>query len=91
MNDLIKTNRSKEFADCGGIANITLDKFKRLGQRLDFANVGALQLRIIEIIQLIERPDAVAVVEQPFANVRADKARAAGDEKIHGEKLTSQK
>jgi hypothetical protein len=30
----------------------------------------------------------VAVVEQAFANVRADEARAAGDEKIHAATLT---
>jgi hypothetical protein len=31
----------------------------------------------------------VAFVEEALANVRADEARAAGDEKIHDEKLTS--
>jgi hypothetical protein len=31
----------------------------------------------------------VAVAEEAFANVRADEARAASDEKIHGRKLTS--
>jgi hypothetical protein len=31
----------------------------------------------------------VAVAQEPFANVRADEARAAGDEKIHGRKLNS--
>jgi hypothetical protein len=30
----------------------------------------------------------VAVVQQAFADVRADEARAAGDEKIHGPTLT---
>jgi hypothetical protein len=30
----------------------------------------------------------VAVVEKALANVRADEARAAGDEKIHGQTLT---
>jgi len=40
------------------------------------------------MVQVIERPDMVAVVEETFANVRADEARAAGDEKIHGQTLT---
>jgi hypothetical protein len=31
----------------------------------------------------------VAVVEQPFANVRADETRAAGDQKIHSATLTT--
>jgi hypothetical protein len=30
----------------------------------------------------------VAIAEEAFANVRADETRAAGDEKIHGQKLT---
>jgi hypothetical protein len=30
----------------------------------------------------------VAVVQEPFANVRADETGAAGDQKIHGRKLT---
>ena len=34
-------------------------------------------------------PRRLAVAQQPFANVRADEARAAGDEKIHGKTLTT--
>jgi hypothetical protein len=30
----------------------------------------------------------VAVVQEPFANVRADEARAAGDQEVHARKLT---
>jgi hypothetical protein len=40
------------------------------------------------MIEVVERPDAMAVAEKAFANVRADEARAAGDEKIHGQTLT---
>jgi hypothetical protein len=29
----------------------------------------------------------VAVVQQPFANVRTDEARPAGDQKVHGQTL----
>jgi hypothetical protein len=36
------------------------------------------------MIEVVKRPDAMAVAEEAFANVRADEARAAGDEKIHG-------
>jgi hypothetical protein len=31
----------------------------------------------------------MAVAQEPFADVRADEARAAGDQKIHARKLTS--
>jgi hypothetical protein len=32
----------------------------------------------------------VAIAQQPFANVRADEARAAGDQNIHGRTLATQ-
>ena len=58
------------------------------GERLDFAEIALLELRVVKIVQVIERPDSMAVVEKAFANVRADEARASGDEKIHGQTLT---
>jgi hypothetical protein len=30
----------------------------------------------------------MAVAQEPFANVRTDETRAAGDQKIHGQTLT---
>jgi hypothetical protein len=32
----------------------------------------------------------MALAQEPLADVRADEARAAGDQKIHGQKLTSE-
>ena len=55
---------------------------------MDFAQVLPFDLRIVKIVQVIKGPDAVAVAQEPFANVRADETRAAGDQKIHGRKLT---
>ena len=55
--------------------------------RRNFAKVLLLNPRIVKIVQVIKCPDAVAFAQQSFANVRADEARAAGDEKIHGRKL----
>jgi len=87
VDDLIKFHGRKQFVERRTVGEIAMKKFKRLGERLDVTEVGALELRIVKIVQVIERPDAVAVAEQPFAHVRADEARAAGDEKIHGRKL----
>jgi hypothetical protein len=42
-----------------------------------------------DAFQVVKRPDAVAVAQESFANVRADEARAAGDEKIHGQTLAT--
>ena len=58
------------------------------GERLDIAEVPAFEFRVVEIVEVIERPDGVAVVQQPFANVRTDETRAAGDQKVHGQTLT---
>ena len=81
----------KSSSSAAAIGEIAVDEFKRLGERLDFAEVAPLDLRVVKIVQVVEGPDAVAVAQQPFANVRADEARAAGDQKIHGRKLTSQR
>ena len=89
MDDLIELHRGKEFVHRVRIAKVAVKKFKRLGKRLDVAEIGALDLRIVKAVQIIKRPNAMAIAEQAFANVRADETRAAGDEKIHDRKLTS--
>ncbi len=88
MDDLIEFYGRKKFVERGAVGEVAVEKFKGLGERLDFAEVAALKLRVVESVQVVESPDAVAVVQQAFANVRTDEARAAGDEKIHGRKLT---
>ena len=66
---------------------IALHEFEGLGERLEGTDIGALELRVVEIIELVEGPDGMAVVQEAFAHVRADEARAAGDEKVHGARL----
>jgi hypothetical protein len=88
MDDLLKFYGGKNFGERGGVGYVAVDEFKRLGERLDFAKVALLELRLVKMIKVVERPDVVAVAQEPFANVRADEARAAGDQKIHGQKLT---
>jgi hypothetical protein len=46
-------------------------EFKRFGKRLDFAQVTALELRIVKIVQVVKRPDVMAIVEQALADMRA--------------------
>src|ERR1039458_7982696 len=83
VDDLIEFDGRKKFVERGGIAYVAVEKFKRQRERFDFAKIAALDLRVVEIVQVVEGPDTVAVAQQAFANVRADEARAAGDEKIH--------
>src|SRR5450432_2096541 len=88
MDDLVEFDGGKNLGKRGGVSDVTVNEFKRLGERLDFAEVALFELRVVKMIEVVERPDAVAVAQEPFANVRADEARAAGDQKIHGRKLT---
>ncbi len=58
-------------------------KFFGLGQ---FAQVPLLELGIVKVVQIVKRPDAVAVAKQPLANVRADETRAAMTRKFMAER-----
>ena len=84
MDDLIELDRGKNSVQRGVVGDVAVDEFKRFGDGLDFPQVALLELRIVKMIEVVKRPDAMAVAEEAFANVRADEARAAGDEKIHG-------
>ena len=88
MDDLIEFDGGKNFVERGAVGDVAVDEFKRFGERLDFAEVAALELRVVKIVEVVERPDGMAVAQEPFANVRADETRAAGDQKIHGRTLT---
>src|ERR1017187_330685 len=59
------------------------------GERLDVAEVPALELRVVKRVEVIECPDRVAVVQEPFADMRTDEASPAGDQKVHGRTLTT--
>jgi hypothetical protein len=66
-----------------------MDEFERFGERLDVAEVPAFELRVVKRVEVIERPDGVSIVQQPFANVRTNEASAAGDQKVHGRTLAT--
>ena len=42
-----------------------------------------MELRVVELVEIVERPDGVARLEQTLANVRSDETRAAGDQEVH--------
>src|SRR5215472_3973637 len=67
-----------------------MNELERFGGELDFPEVAALDLRVVKVVQIVESPDLVAVAEETFADVRANEAGAAGDQKIHGRKLAGQ-
>ena len=88
VDDLVEFHTAEQFVERGAVGQIAVDEFKRFGERLDVAEVPAFELRVVKRVEVIERPDGVAVAQQPFADVGTNETRAAGDQKIHGRKLT---
>ena len=52
--------RRKDLVERGAVGQIALHEHKRLGQRLDVAEVALLELRVVEGIEVVKRPDGVA-------------------------------
>ena len=40
MDDLVEFDGGKNFVERGGIGDVAVDEFKRLGERLDFAEIA---------------------------------------------------
>jgi hypothetical protein len=89
MNNLIKFGGRKKFVDRANVRDVAVNKSEWFTERCDVRERAPLDLRVVKIVQIVERPDLVTVMEQPFANVRANEARAASDEKIHAATLTT--
>jgi hypothetical protein len=60
-----------------------LNEFEGFGEFLDVAQVAAFDLGIVKRIQVVNGPDAMAVLEQAFTNVGTNEPGAAGDKEIH--------
>ena len=101
MDDLIEFHAAEQIVERGAVAQIAVDEFKRFGsprgtglvipwgKHLDIVEVSAFEFRVVEIVEVIERPDRMAVAQETFTNMRANEARAAGDQKIHAQTLTT--
>ena len=89
MDDLIELHPVKQFIERGPVGDVALKKLKRAGRRLQVAEIALLDLGVVKIVQIIESPDLVALAEKAFADMRANEARTAGDEKVHVRKLNS--
>jgi hypothetical protein len=76
-----------QFLDELSVSNVTLDKLVRA-----IASVGRIPAHldsvlfnsdIVERVEIIEHDDIVAVADEPFGEVPADKSCAASDEYSH--------
>jgi hypothetical protein len=84
MDNLIETYFLEQVSDDGDIGQVAVNEGERAAQRFDFIEVPLLDGRAVKGVQIVQRPDGVAGLEQPFAHVRADESRAARNQKIHG-------
>ena len=83
VDDLVEFDAADQFIQRRPVGQVAVDKLERLGQGLDFKKILALEFGIVERVQVVERPDSVAGLQQALAYVRANEAGAAGDEEIH--------
>ena len=84
VNDLIEPDAGHQFVEAGAVSEVAANECERSGERLEIANVGQFDLRVVKVVQVVERPDRLAIPQQAFANMVADEPRAAGDQKVHG-------
>jgi len=48
VDDLVKFHAAEKFIERGAVGDVALDEFEGLGERLNFANIAALDLRIVK-------------------------------------------
>src|SRR5271154_3342126 len=90
MDYLIKFSAGKNAAQSFRFGDVVMNEPEIFPESQQFADVALFEFRVVKIVQIIKRMNAMTVAQEPFANVRADEARAAGDQKIHGRTLTTQ-
>src|SRR5438132_346233 len=83
VDDLIEGDGSQQGVEGRAVKHVAMDKDERFFERLDCLEVSALEIGMIEIIQVIEGPDSVAGLQQPFAEMRADETGPARHQEIH--------
>ncbi len=73
------------------MGHVAADKAETPVQGLQGAEVPFLEGRVVKRIQVIQRPDGMAHLQQSLADMRADESRAARHQKIHGATLTKKR
>ena len=90
VDDLVEAHAAEQLVQRGAVGQVAVHELEGLGQGLDVAEVALLEARVVEGIKVVERPDGVAGMQQPLADMRADKARAARDQEIHAGRLPNE-
>ncbi len=89
VDDLVEPGAVKQFFQAGGVGDVALRECERLAGLPHLAKIAPLDGDVVKGIQVVQRPNGVARLQQPLANVRPDKARAARNQKIHRAKIIS--
>src|SRR5712691_2005344 len=82
MQDGVETLLLEEARDQIAVADVALDEaIVRIAKAR--RDVGTLEARVVEVVEVVENDDPVAARKTPVGEVRADKARPACDEQPH--------
>jgi hypothetical protein len=65
-----------------------MDEFKGLREGLEVVEVALFEARVVERVEVIEGPDRVPGMQQPLADVRANKTRPTSDQEVHAGQAT---
>ena len=87
VDDLVEAHAAEQLVQRGAVGQVAVDEFEGPGEGLEVAEVALLEARVVEGIEVVERPDRVAGMQQPLADVRADETGAAGDQEVHAATL----
>lgn len=76
MEDLVEAVPGKKRVDQRRIADVSFDQRDAL---TDGGDIAMLDGWVVEVVEVIDHDDIVALRQEGFAEVRADEAGAAGD------------
>jgi hypothetical protein len=83
VNDTLRREHGEGALEERGVEQVALDELEaRVLQRA--REVGPLDRRVIEVVEVVEAEHAVPRVEQAVGEVRADEAGGARQEDSHG-------
>src|SRR6185369_517088 len=90
VDDLVELHAAEQVTKRAAVCDVALDELKRFREGLNVADVAAFELRVVEVVEVVEGPNVVAGMKQPLADVRANETSASGYEKIHRRKLANE-
>ena len=83
VDHLVKPGARKELVQRVPVGQVAEHECERPGGGLELAECAPFEVGIVKVIEIIERPNGVSLLQQPRAHMRSDEAGSARDEDIH--------